>query len=366
MRRSVARLRYRRRLPLVEFPAASGVGAEIPLVSIIVATFNRSNVLAITLESVRAQTVTDWEVLVVGDHCTDDTQEVVQSLHDPRIRFVNLPANLGDQSGPNSIGARMARGRYLAWLNHDDLWFPDHLETLLHELQAQDADLAVAGCFRIFGLDEHDGSVSGLVHAPVPARPLQMARGDVFLASCWLMSRQLAGRLGDWRPAGSVRYASSQQYFYRAWSSGARIVLGQQRSVVIVPSIAHEGAYATRRDAEHRIAARLVRAGDRAAFARLIAPGSELLTSPVLELPVSKRRRGPLGRWMIRHRERIFASSAPMAVRLGVAPWEYAAMLVGFPRGGLNARLRAERGLAPARSSRAPTSRVQSSQVNEN
>jgi len=131
--------------------------------------------------------------------------------------------------------------------------------------------------------------------------------------------------------------------------------------VVIVPSIAHEDAYATRRDAEHRIAARLVRAGDRAAFARLIAPGSELLTSPVVELPVSQRRRGPLGRWIVRHRERIFAATGPIAVRLGVAPWEYAAMLVGFARGGLNARLRAERGLPSAQSTRA-----QSSQVNEN
>lgn len=345
MRRALARVGYRRSLPHVEFPAPVGIARDAPLVSIIVATFNRSNVLRIALESIRDQTLSSWEVLVVGDCCTDDTDEVVRSLRDPRIRFVNLPRNLGDQSGPNSIGARQARGRYLAWLNHDDLWFPDHLETLVRELEEARADLAIARCFRVFGLSAHAGSISGVVHAPEPAWPLQMGRGDVFLASGWLMRRSLAARLGDWRPAVSVRYASSQQYFSRAWSSGARIALGPRRSVVVMPSIAQEAAYATRRDHEHLIAAPLVHSGDEAAFQRLVVPGSEVLVCPVLELPVPERRRNVLTRWIARHRETIFRATAPIAVRLGMASWEFAGLLVGFPRGGLHMLLMSHRGL---------------------
>ena len=47
------------------------------------------------------------------------------------MTWVNLPRNLGEQSGPNSVGARMSRGSFIAWLNHDDMWSPVHLEHLL-------------------------------------------------------------------------------------------------------------------------------------------------------------------------------------------------------------------------------------------
>ena len=348
MRRSLARLRHRRTLPDVDLPLREA-DAPAPLVSIIVATFNRSNVLKIALTSIRAQTFTDWEVLVVGDCCTDDTEDVVRSLGDGRIRFVNLPQNLGDQSGPNSVGIRRARGRYLAWLNHDDLWFPDHLEVLVRELETSRADLMVAPHFRVLELAETSTGISGELQAPEPQRPLRMSRGDVFLVSGWLMRRTLAHRLGDWRSARTVRYASSQQYLYRAWSAGARIVPGSSRSVVVMPSIAHKDAYATRRDAEHVIAARLMSSGDRRALEALKIPGSDVLISPVIELPVSNRQRNAVGAWIIRHRARFFRLTSPVVVRLGMAPWEYAAALVGFPVGGLNARLRDERGL-PAQS----------------
>ena len=85
--------------------------------------------VAHAIASVRRSTITDWELIVVGDHCTDDTEAVVAGFADPRITWVNLPENAGEQSGPNNEGIRRARGRYLAFLNHDDLYFPDHLAT---------------------------------------------------------------------------------------------------------------------------------------------------------------------------------------------------------------------------------------------
>src|SRR3954449_1280859 len=99
-----------------------------PAVSIVVATYNRSNVLELAIASARAQTFTDWEMHVVGDACTDDSEQVVASFADPRIHWTNLPVNHGDQSGPNNHGVERSRGRYVAFLNQDDLWFPDHLE----------------------------------------------------------------------------------------------------------------------------------------------------------------------------------------------------------------------------------------------
>jgi len=69
-----------------------------PTVSVIIATYNRSNVLAIAIETVRAQSFQDWELLVIGDACTDDTGAVVAGFGDARIRFHNLAGNVGDQS----------------------------------------------------------------------------------------------------------------------------------------------------------------------------------------------------------------------------------------------------------------------------
>ena len=90
-------------------------------VSIITATYNRSEVLKWAIRSVLAQTFCDWELIVVGDACTDDTEQVVASFTDPRIRFVNRSTSFGEQSGPNNDGFFLANGRLIAYLNHDDL-----------------------------------------------------------------------------------------------------------------------------------------------------------------------------------------------------------------------------------------------------
>src|SRR5271170_574706 len=123
-----------------EVPAASAP-VTAPVVTVIIQTFNRSNILEYAIGSVLAQTFADWELLVMGDGCTDDSAEVVARFTDPRIRFVNLRERVGDQSGPNNEGVRLARGRYVAYLNHDDIWLSDHLEKTVAALDSSDADL---------------------------------------------------------------------------------------------------------------------------------------------------------------------------------------------------------------------------------
>jgi len=81
------------------------------------------------------QTYPSLEVIVVGDGCTDDSADVVRSLGDPRVRWDNLPQNTGSQSLPNNRGVELARGEYVAYLGHDDLWLPTHLAHLVSALQ---------------------------------------------------------------------------------------------------------------------------------------------------------------------------------------------------------------------------------------
>ncbi len=116
--------------------------ASAPLVSVIVATYNSRATLVYALDSVRGQDFQDFEVWVVGDACTDGSHEVVEALGDPRFHWINRETNSGTQSGPNAEGLRRASGRYVAYLGHDDLWFPWHLSTLVAAIERDSVESA--------------------------------------------------------------------------------------------------------------------------------------------------------------------------------------------------------------------------------
>ena len=98
-----------------------------PIVSVIVPTYNRANYLGEALDSILGQTFADYEAIVVDDGSTDRTAELVRSVSDPRIRYV-YQENQGVSSARNR-GIREARGSYVAFLDSDDLWLPELLET---------------------------------------------------------------------------------------------------------------------------------------------------------------------------------------------------------------------------------------------
>jgi hypothetical protein len=100
------------------------------MVSVIVPTYNSSRTLHAAIASVLRQDLAELELLVVGDACTDDSAAVAASFADPRVSWLNLPANSGGPCRPRNEGLRRARGRTIAYLGHDDLWLPWHLSTL--------------------------------------------------------------------------------------------------------------------------------------------------------------------------------------------------------------------------------------------
>ncbi len=114
-----------------------------PRVTVIIPTYHWSSVLPFSIGSVLRQTFADFELLVVGDGCTDDSQTVVAGIGDARVRWINLPQNTGHQSGPNNEGLQQARGELIAYLGHDDLWLPHHLAFAVAAIDAG-ADLTYA------------------------------------------------------------------------------------------------------------------------------------------------------------------------------------------------------------------------------
>ena len=106
------------------------------LVSIIVPVYNSEAYLAETLDSVRRQTYCNWELLLVDDCSTDASAEIIQTYmeQDDRIRYIPLTTNSGAAVARNT-GLQASKGRYIAYLDADDLWYPRKLERQLAFLQ---------------------------------------------------------------------------------------------------------------------------------------------------------------------------------------------------------------------------------------
>ena len=102
------------------------------LVSIITPTYNCAGFIAETIESVLAQTYADFEMIIVDDCSKDNTEEVVKKYteKDARIKYVRLETNSGAAKA-RTESMRLAEGEFMAFLDSDDLWFPDKLERQL-------------------------------------------------------------------------------------------------------------------------------------------------------------------------------------------------------------------------------------------
>ena len=97
------------------------------LVSIIMPSYNTAKFIAETIKSVLSQTYTNWELIIVDDCSKDNTDEVVESFDDERIKYIKNEKNSGAAVSRNRA-LREAKGRWIAFLDSDDLWLPEKLE----------------------------------------------------------------------------------------------------------------------------------------------------------------------------------------------------------------------------------------------
>ena len=99
-----------------------------PLISIIIPTYNHSRYLGRALQSVYDQTYGNWEAIIVDNHSTDDTPDVVKKFDDPRVSYLKIHNN-GIIAASRNMGINAAKGNWLAFLDSDDWWSADKLET---------------------------------------------------------------------------------------------------------------------------------------------------------------------------------------------------------------------------------------------
>ena len=190
-----------------------------PFFSIILSTFGRGRHIAPTIESVLRQSFGDFELIVVGDGCADDTEATVGSFPPERMSWRNLVHNTGSQSFPNNEGIRASRGAWIAYLGHDDVWARDHLACMAETIAAcGDADVIVSGCVYYGPADSGVYYVTGLFDtADAPFR-------HFFPPTSIAHRRDVPARIGDWRDPRLISPAVDAEFLLRAAHAQLRFV----------------------------------------------------------------------------------------------------------------------------------------------
>ena len=212
-----------------------------PLVTVVIAAYNRGDVLRYAIASAVRQTYRRLEILVIGDACTDDSEQVVAAASDPRVRWINLEQNSGSQAGPNQRGLEVACGELIAYLGQDDVWRSDHVAVLVADLQRTGAD---ASCT----------VVDAIWPRPVPVRRFGSPVPGAFTPPSCLMHTRAAGLAAGWRGHRETVRPPDDEFYARMRATGARFSRARALTVVKFASALRPGSY-VRRGASEQAAA---------------------------------------------------------------------------------------------------------------
>jgi glycosyltransferase involved in cell wall biosynthesis len=228
------------------------------LVSIITPTYNCASFIEETIRSVLAQSYPNWEMIIVDDASTDATQSIVESFADERIRYFRNPTNSGAAYSRN-LALRQAKGRWIAFLDSDDIWTPDKLTkqirfmeenhynftyTKYSEIDEQSEDLGIyvtgpkhiskrgmynycwLGCLTVM----YDASVVGLIQIADTMRPCDdyaLWLKVIHKADCYLLDEPLAKYRRRKGSLSSHGYVSLIKWHYRLFheAEGESILL---------------------------------------------------------------------------------------------------------------------------------------------
>lgn len=190
---------------------------ERPLVSVIVATYNRARLLTERcIPSVLGQSYENLELLVVGDHCTDGTEEALSRINDPRLRFVNLPERGAYPEDPErrwmvagtpamNEGLKMSSGHFITHLDDDDEYTLDRLEKLVAFAVGNACDFVWHGYWW-----ENDAGEWREIEAP-DFEYSQVTTSSIFYRSWfknvpWDINSHRLGEPGDWNRLRKIKY----------------------------------------------------------------------------------------------------------------------------------------------------------------
>ncbi len=202
---------------------------ENPEVTVIIATYNSSRTLYYALKSLLNQDFQNFEAWVIGDACTDDSEKVVPSFSDKRLNWYNRESNSGSQGAPNNEGLKRAKGNFIAYLGHDDLWLPWHLSNLVSFIKKTNADL-VHPLSAVF-------SPEGLSYTVGPPSTGRTYKNHFVFPSSWLHNLDIIKDCGTWGDHFKLNRAVDMDFQRRVYLAGKQILFYPQLSLLKFPSL---------------------------------------------------------------------------------------------------------------------------------
>ncbi len=161
---------------------------EQPLITVLMPTYKGAAYLRKTIDSILKQTFKNFELLIINDCSPDNTDEIISSYKDPRIRYIKNEHNLGI-SGSSNLGFSLARGKYIARQDHDDIAHPKRLQKQFEFMEAH-PEVGLCGTgFKTFGTKhktvhypQNDADIKALLLFKMPlAHQTSMMRKDIFI-----------------------------------------------------------------------------------------------------------------------------------------------------------------------------------------
>ncbi len=184
---------------------------NVPFITVVMATFNRGRLISRAINSLLAQTFEEWELIIIDDGSKDNTAEIIT----PFLSYTNILYRYFPNGGvavARDRGCALARGRYITFLDSDDEYLPDHLETRANILSAKPGIELLHGGVEIIG----DSSV-----ADKNDPTTQILIADCVVGGTFFVRRDLWKRLGGF---GSALYGDDSDFFEHAVAKGAMIV----------------------------------------------------------------------------------------------------------------------------------------------
>ena len=147
-------------------------------VSVIMPAYNAAIYFKKSIESVLSQTYPNWELLVIDDCSTDNSAAIIKeyAAKDNRIKYLKTDASSGSPTLPRNIGIEHAQGRFIAFLDSDDAWFPDKLEKQVRLFENDRTAIVFSDYEKISENGERNGRV---IKAPLQVAYRQLLKGNV-------------------------------------------------------------------------------------------------------------------------------------------------------------------------------------------
>ena len=174
--------------------------------------------LAATLTSLKEQEYQEWEALIVDDASTDASAQVALTFceADARFRYIPLLSNSGRPAVPRNVGITKARGEYIAFLDHDDLWYP---QKLLRQVQALDENPNVAMVHSHLWVNRNDNRWWGLAYLPSPRRAratrMDLRERNVVQCSSAMIRSSTLQSTGVFREETELRTVEDYELWFR-------------------------------------------------------------------------------------------------------------------------------------------------------